>query len=86
MASSLKDVSRAEWETTVVVGYDQISAGCLQRIADATELMAKNHGALIDERDRYKRWYEEERARNSALQRRINSYRGTVTRLKRKAK
>jgi len=62
---------------------DQIKLGCLLRIADATELIAKNHQKLIDERDMYKRWYEEACQRNLTYLHRIAGLRGYIKRLQR---
>lgn len=60
----------------------QINCGCLLRIADATELMAKNHQQLIDERDRYKRFYENEKRYANKLYHRIAGLRGYITQIK----
>lgn len=84
MSSSLKDYSRTEWG--VAVGHDitneQIQIGCLQRIADATELMAKRHQELMDERDKFKRWWKEEQTRRENRDGSIRSLRGQITKLK----
>lgn len=66
------------------VTLEGLQVGALQRIAAATELMAKNHQQLIDERDRYKKWYEEERATVHKRDRTIRGLRGALTRAKRK--
>lgn len=63
-------------------GLDRIKVGCLQRIASATEAMAKNHVQLQNDynymresRDRYRDLYEKEAKRSAAL-------RGWITRYK----
>lgn len=79
--SSMRDSSRANW-----LGNDSIehiNAGSLQRIADATEKMAASYDSMRNDRDRYKRWYEDERARRQKRDRQIASLRGVITRLKR---
>lgn len=84
----LRDRSRENWTEggeRESPSYEAINAGSLQRIADATELMARSYVALIEERDRYKRWYEEERAVSARQRGRIRSLRGVITRLKPKA-
>lgn len=63
---------------------ENINAGSLQRIADACELMAKNQQALINDRDMYKRWYEEKRARCEKLGYSIRAYKAIITKLRRK--
>lgn len=83
---SWKEHSKTEWRSlpdpNTAPADDRIKIGCLQRIADATEKMAQSYSALIEERDRYKRWYEnEERMRRSA-DRRIISLKGVITKLK----
>lgn len=78
--ASMRDSSKAEWVGT---GMEHINAGSLQRIADACEKMAANWSTLTSERDRYKRWYEEEKARVAKRDLQIRSLRGAVTRAKR---
>lgn len=80
----LKEVSTKDWATKEFnPTHEEIRTGCLQRIADATELMAKNHAALVDERDRYLRWYEQKRQQTASLGHVISGLRGRITRLKR---
>jgi hypothetical protein len=64
---------------------EEINSGSLQRIADAVELMAKNHAALLEERDRYKRRWEEELDRRAARDQTISALRGVITKLKKKS-
>ena len=82
-----KDESRIGWGSTIekegFVGVDRIQIGCLQRIADATELMAKRHQDLVDERDYYKRRYDETTKTNRSLRLRIAALKGVITKLKR---
>lgn len=78
--STLRENSRTEY--TGSGSIDHIKAGAIQRIADACELMAKNHGSLIDERDRYKRWYEEGRESAKRQEHVIRGLRGRITILK----
>ena len=61
---------------------DQIQLGCLQRIADATELMAKNYQDLVDERDKYIRWYESSERTLKHLEKCNSALRGVITKLK----
>lgn len=84
-----KEASKAtDWGTELSpdehLSIDQIRLGTELRIADATELMAQNHQQLTEERDRYKRWYEEEKRTTEKLARRIAGKQGYITRLKRK--
>lgn len=59
-------------------------ASSLLRIANACELMARNYAFLVDDRNRFERWYKEEEARRKALERRVIALRGVVTKLKRR--
>lgn len=63
-----------------------LKIGCLQRIADATELMARSYANLIAERDRYRRLLDARNETCERLERRCSALRGAITRLKRKAK
>lgn len=80
---SYRQESRVDWgRSDANPTMDEIKTGAIFRIADACELMAKNHAQLIDERDRYKRWYDQKCEQNYRLERRINSLRGVITRMK----
>lgn len=78
-----RDESRSQWgahqETSLTI--EQLMLGATLRIADATELMAKNVVQLQDDRDRYKRWHGEEKALRQSAERRITALRGVITRL-----
>ena len=60
----------------------RIKVGCLQRIAEATELMAQNHQELIDQRDMYQRWYKEASRDLRSEKRSKAALRGVITKLK----
>lgn len=83
---SWKDHSRTAWHSAPDADAppldDRIKIGCLQRIADATEKMAQSYAALIEERDLYKRWYDEEERRRHSAERRIAALKGVITKLK----
>ena len=64
--------------------FEEVQLGCLQRIASATELMAKNHDVLVRQRDWYKRSSEDLALRNDQLKRQLAAARGQVTRLRNK--
>jgi len=64
--------------------WETVKIGALQRIADATEIMAKNHNQLIDERDRYKRYYEEKNKHCQHLYHKISGLKGAINRMKNK--
>lgn len=84
MSDDYREASRKNWAP--LDGHhmtdDRIQVGCLQRIADATESMAKNYADLIRERDKYLRWFREEQAYRRHNERRIASLKGQITKLK----
>lgn len=84
MARSWKDHSRTDWRNAgeCTPSDDRIKIGCLQRIADATEAMAKSYNLLREERDRYQRWYEQEQQSNARLRRSNAALRGLLKRMK----
>jgi len=61
----------------------QINTGSLQRIADATEKMAKSYTDMERSRDQWRCWYDKEEARRHRAYRRLSATRGVVTKLKR---
>lgn len=79
-----REESRGEWYNTQQdkPTCEQINVGSLQRIADAAEKMAQNYTSLIEELDRYKRWYEEERKRSQKLRNRVAGLQGAFRRFR----
>lgn len=75
-----RDASRQNWNCRNTV--EDINSGCLQRIADATEKMASNYTALQNDRDMYKRWYNQHREEKEGLYRKISALKGVITKLK----
>lgn len=83
---NLRDASRDNYSIrSDRASHEEIRSGSLQRIADATELMARNHAELVAERDRYKRWFEIEEATTRHLTASIRAHKAHNTRLRRKA-
>ena len=81
-----KEESRREWTPNGrPTDREDIKAGCLQRIADATEVMAKNHAQLVRDKEWYERRYKEGQASGQRMARRISALQGVITRMKKKA-
>jgi len=85
-----RDESRLNYgehlEESTGLCVEQISLGCQLRIADAVEKMASSYDALRDERDKYKRWYEERRSMVNHLRNRIAGLQRAIKRMKKEAK
>lgn len=83
---SHRDASRVNWGCFDGVDptVEQINLGTLQRIADATEQMARKYVDLLNEVERLNALAKERRERADRLERRIAALRGVITRLKRK--
>lgn len=79
---STREQSRKDWACDN--DRDLLKLGCLQRIADATEAMARRHAELMADLDMYKRMYKAAIERGDALERRNAGLRGYITRLKRR--
>lgn len=79
--------SRTGWgkdvEGQINPDRDDIQLGCLLRIADATEAMAKRHTELIRDRDYLAQRNREHLATIETLSRQRAALRGTITRMKR---
>ena len=69
---------------TAESSYESINSGSLQRIADACEKMAASYDSVRNDRDLYKRWYEERGRAIDYLNKRIASLRGVITKMKKK--
>jgi len=79
--STMRERSKQEW--TGNPNRDDINAGSLQRIADATEKMAQRYDDLLSSREYYKARCADLERRNNSLLRRLAALRGVITRLKR---
>lgn len=85
MEQSIKEASRMNYlvpENGATL--EQVKVGLLQRMADATEAMAKEHNELLRQKDLYFRWYQEGREKMASLQKTVSNLRGQITKLKNK--
>jgi hypothetical protein len=62
---------------------EDIQLGCLLRIADASEAMAKEHTKLIRDRECYERLYRIQLQITQRLERTNAALRGVITKMKR---
>ena len=62
---------------------DQFVAGCMQRIATATEKMVENHDLILRDRDHLRASLQEEKALATKLLFQVRALKGAITRLKR---
>lgn len=86
MSDTYRKNSRKEWSRPDEKIYDEdLKIGCLQRIADATELMARRHQELLDEKNDAINSRDYWRALHDEIERSNRSLRGQITKLKRKA-
>jgi len=79
-----KDQSKRDWGQDVSgeLCLEQIRTGAILRIADALEIMSRNHATLLEERDRYKNMYNTERELKHRAYRVQSALRGVITKLK----
>jgi hypothetical protein len=85
MSDSFIKESRKHWVAQgATPSTEQLGLGCLQRIADATELMAKRYEDLIAQRDMAFSQRDYWREQHDSMARRLNSMRGVITKLKAK--
>lgn len=80
MGKDFKQQSKENWSGQEII--ENINAGSLQRIADATEKMAGNYTRLQNDCDLYKRWYEAGREERNRLANRIKALKGVITKQK----
>lgn len=86
MSENFREESRKQWNSNVAgVTEMQIAVGCLQRIADATEAMAKEYNRLLSEAKYLRTSRDEHRDCSERLARKNAALRGTITRMKRAA-
>jgi predicted nuclease with TOPRIM domain len=85
MFKSYREGSKTNWGSETGsegMTLEQINTGCLLRIADATDKMAQRHTELIEQRDRFERWYKNEQKRVEYLERSNAALRGHLKRAK----
>lgn len=63
---------------------DDLKTSAILRIADATEIMAKNYVQLQKDLDYYKNAYRNQQAETEKLRKQIATYKGHLTRHKNK--
>ena len=80
--SDLRETSKRNWNGGN--SLEAINCGSLQRIADASEIMAQNHKKLIADRDMYEKLYNEHFSKVMKRDRTISALRGQITKLKKK--
>jgi hypothetical protein len=82
------DGSRLNWgaDESERLTLEQINTGAILRIAKATETMAASYDRMREDRDYWKRRYEQEQASAIQMTFTIRALRGTITRMKRGAK
>lgn len=83
---TFEEDSRNTWSRDGGSTMDDVKLGCLQRIAKATEIMAKNHDSLIRQRDEATKSRDYWRTEAEIVQRRLSAARGQITKLKNAAK
>lgn len=81
--ANARENSRKDWTFTAESDPEALKLGALQRIADACELMAKEHARLVREREMFERSYKEQRKHKEQAQRTAAGLRGQITKLKR---
>lgn len=84
--TDLKSVSKNNYsipESTPTL--ENIQASCLMRIADASELMARNVLNMQHDLEWYKKRYKESQEREAKLNRSNNALRGHLKRMKKKS-
>lgn len=81
-----KEQSRIDWGQDLgeheFPGREAIQLGAILRIADAMEAMAKSHTGLVEEKERYRKWYIDEREQKHRQYRMVSRLHGVITRLK----
>lgn len=82
MSENFRKESRKDFHRESGATSDDLRLGCLQRIADAMELMAKRHDELVRAKESAEREAHYYRDLYRSLERSLRATRGQVTRLK----
>lgn len=80
---TFRQASKEEWyPKNGNFPIEKLNTGSLQRIADALEVMTKSHSNLINERGNFKALYYFKVAETIALEHRIRSLKGVITKMR----
>jgi hypothetical protein len=82
MSKTFREASRRDWAFDGSPTVPEIQLGCMQRIASATELMAKRYQDLIDQCDYAEKGRSYWRDQYEKCNRSRNAARGQITKLK----
>jgi hypothetical protein len=78
-----KEISKTNWGRYFEEGEkpsnEDIQLGVMLRIADATEAMAANHIALMNDRDMYKKWWQEAENKVESLKNSNRTLKGVIS-------
>ena len=87
MRRTAKDISKTLWTfEDSPPEREAIKIGCMQRIADACELMARDRERMVRDLDFYKKQHEQEYLRRRKAEKSISALKGQITKLKSKMK
>lgn len=75
-----REASQKNWKSGNTI--EDINSGSLQRIADATEMMANNYASLITARNTFESLWKREVANRKKLEYQIRGLKGAITKLK----
>ena len=78
--ANIREQSRQNWNGDGTI--EAINSGSLQRIADATELMATKYRQMAKDLEWYTKAYREKRDDNERLRRSNAALRGVIKRMK----
>lgn len=82
MNDYLRTDSKKDWNSDRSI--EAINAGSLQRIADATEIMAKNYVSMQNDLEWYRRHYAEDRKTIKHLEHSRAGYKAALTKSQQK--
>ena len=84
--ANLRELSKQNFTINDGKTIEHLNSGSLQRIADATELMARRYTEVIDSANYYKGRYNQKCENEIKLEKKISALKGVITKLKKKAK
>lgn len=77
-----QEISKRSWRPREPINGEDVRTGALLRIAEATELIAKDYDSMRRDRDLYKRWYEDKRSEARRLGNVIRGLKSYIKRIK----
>lgn len=79
---ALRELSKQQFSSNAKPSLEDINTGCLQRIADAIEVMSTSYSVIINDRNYYQERLKQEQSCTKRMANQIRGLKAAITKLK----